>query len=98
VSEISQARTALDVSLEPGGKPIDRFAVLRSMYVAADNADMSEVSWRDAPRSAMQARPLPDVKTLRASELRFGRSTPSRHNTSAPDIRFSGFANTPAPK
>lgn len=98
VTEVSEARTALDVSLEPAGKPIDRFAVLRSMYVAADNADVSEVSWRDAPQSARQSLPLPDVTKIRASELRFGRKTPSRHNTSAPDIRFSGFDGAPASK
>lgn len=35
--------------------------------------------------------PLPDVKTLNATQVRFGRSLPSRHNTSAPDIAFSDF-------
>ena len=50
VLEVSEARTALDVSLAPAAsKKIDRFAVLRSMYVAADNADMSEVAWRKTP-------------------------------------------------
>jgi hypothetical protein len=34
---------------------------------------------------------LPEVKTLQATQLRFGRSLPSKHNTSAPDIAFNGF-------
>lgn len=91
VAEISRKRTALDVALKPGTRPDRPFAVLRSMYVAPDNADMSEVSWRAAPNANRQAKPLPEVKTLEAADLRFGRTLPSRHNTSAPDIRFSGF-------
>ncbi|MEJ7687311.1 MAG: hypothetical protein WKG52_10145 [Variovorax sp.] len=91
VTEISEARTALNVTLNPGGKSSADFAVLRSMYVAPDNADMSEVSWQATPGSALQAKPLSEVSKLDASQVRFGRSVPSRHNTSAPDIRFSGF-------
>ncbi len=97
VTEISEARTALDVTLTPGRKSGSNFAVLRSMYVAPDNADMSEVSWQAAPGSPPQAKPLSDISSLEASQVRFGRSLPSRHNTSAPDIRFSGF-ETGAPR
>lgn len=100
VVEISQRRTALDVRFksspppshmagEHGDKP---FAVLRSMYVTPENADMSEVQWRAAPGSAFVTRALPDVATFDAADVRFGRSVPSRHNTGAPDIRFSAFA------
>ena len=35
--------------------------------------------------------PLPEVKSLQATQVRFGRSLPSKHNTSAPDIAFGGF-------
>jgi hypothetical protein len=91
VTEISEARTALDVTLQPARKSSSRFAVLRSMYVAPDNADMSEVSWQATPQSAPATKPLPEVSTLRAAQVRFGRTLPSRHNTSAPDIQFSGF-------
>ncbi|RZL88729.1 MAG: hypothetical protein EOP82_21800 [Variovorax sp.] len=91
VQEISEARTALDVALKPGRRQGQRFAVLRSMYVAPDNADMSEVSWRATPQSAVKTQPLPEVSMLQAADVRFGRSILSRHNTSAPDIRFSGF-------
>lgn len=89
VDEISRARTALDVTLS---KPTaGSFAVLRSMYVSEDNADMSEVRWQPAAGAAMQAKPLADVKSLSATTVRFGRSVPSKHNTSAPDIAFTGF-------
>ncbi|NDZ16867.1 hypothetical protein C7T35_02290 [Variovorax sp. WS11] len=92
VREISEARTTLDVAMKPGRGQGARFAVLRSMYVAPDNADMSEVAWRTVPNAAEERKPLPEVKTLQAADVRFGRSIPSRHNTSAPDIRFGGFA------
>jgi hypothetical protein len=91
VREISEARTTLDVAMKPGRKQGPRFAVLRSMYVAPDNADMSEVAWRTTPGGAEQRKPLPEFRTLQAADVRFGRSVPSRHNTSAPDIRFGGF-------
>jgi hypothetical protein len=91
VREISEARTTLDVAMKPGRRQGPRFAVLRSMYVAPDNADMSEVAWRTAPNGTEQRKPLPEVRTLQAADVRFGRSVPSRHNTSAPDIRFGGF-------
>lgn len=93
VSEVSRTRTALDVRLSSPTANARPFAVLRSMYVAPDNADVSEVRWQESPRAAEQVLPLPDVKTLSATQVRFGRSLPSRHNTSAPDISFGDFDN-----
>lgn len=98
VDEISRTRTALDVSLSTPTASTRPFAVLRSMYVAADNADMSEVRWQESPNAASQASPLPEVKSLQATQVRFGRSLPSKHNTSAPDIEFSGFDNAAGPR
>lgn len=94
-AEISATRTALDVSLKPPTRRDQPFAALRSMYVAADNADVSALSWQATPGSAPQDQDLPSVRTLEAMQLRFGRTVPSRHNTSAPDIRFSGFETRP---
>lgn len=91
VAEISEKRTALDVTMTRATQESRPFAVLRSMYVAADNADMSEVAWHTSPSSPAQSKPLPEVAKLEAAQVRFGRSVVSRHNTSAPDIRFSGF-------
>lgn len=94
VAEISRTRTALEVALAPPTRRDQPFAVLRSMYVTADNADVSALSWQATPSSAMQTQDLPSVSTLEAAQVRFGRTVPSRHNTSAPDIRFSGFETT----
>lgn len=96
LGEVSRVRTALDVRLHPPTRAAQPFAVLRSMYVAPDNADVAVVGWR-APGSGSgpgewQTLPLPELTTLAASDLLFGRTQPSKHNTSAPDIRFSGFA------
>ncbi|GAB7529282.1 hypothetical protein PS3A_16910 [Pseudomonas sp. 3A(2025)] len=91
VGEISRRQTVLDVTLSRPSAYAQPFAMLRSMYVAADNADVSEVRWLQSPAAAWQARSLPDVRTLEAMQVRLGRSVPSRHNTSAPDIEFSGF-------
>ncbi|MGI4777597.1 MAG: hypothetical protein ACRYGA_05690 [Janthinobacterium lividum] len=95
VEEVSQARTTLDVRLVAGRRSASTvagsFAVLRSMYVAPDNADMSEVQWTTEDPPVSITHDLPDVTTFRAVDVRFGRSRPSRHNTSAPDIRFGAF-------
>lgn len=91
VEEISRERTALDVRFSAPTREARPFAVLRSMYVTPDNADVSEVRWQAAPEAPPVATPLPEVKTLEGTQFRFGRSLPSKHNTSAPDIFFGGF-------
>lgn len=91
VAEISEERTTLDVSLHPATQKSRPFAVLRSMYVSVDNADVSELTWQATRSAASQTRPLPEVSSIEAAQVRFARTVPSRHNTSAPDIRFSDF-------
>lgn len=91
--EVSRERTALNVHFSRPVRGMQPFSVLRSMYVAADNADMSEVRWLGAATGDVaQVQPLPDFQRASGvSDVRFGRSEPSRHNTSAPDIRYSAF-------
>ncbi|MCY1295736.1 hypothetical protein D9M70_450910 [compost metagenome] len=96
--EVSRERTALDVQFKPGYRRssasaaggMSGFAMLRSMYVAEDNADMSRVEWRDAAGRAHHTS-VADTAVLQARSVRFGRVVPSRHNTDAPDIRFDAF-------
>lgn len=90
IREISRTRTALDVAFSPPYRAQAPFAMLRSMYVTEDNADMSRVSWQDPAGQARDAT-VAEVSTWQANDVRFGRTVPSRHNTSAPDIRFSDF-------
>ncbi|RZL45772.1 MAG: hypothetical protein EOP74_00620 [Variovorax sp.] len=91
VREVSRARTALDVRLQPGSGPGRPFAMLRSMYVTAENADVSEVAWRDESKADVETTLLPLMSSVVATDVRFGRSRPSRHNTSAPDLRLRDF-------
>ena len=91
VEEASPARTALDVSFSPAVDGAAPFATLRSMHVAPDNADVSEITWRQEADTALQTKPLDAVHRIEATDVRFGRSVPSRHNSSAPDIRFHDF-------
>ena len=86
IAMLDTAQIALDVKLEkPAGKR--PFAALRSMFVTSDNADVAEISLNNR-RSAT---PVMKFRMARASELWAGRSKPSRHNTSAPDMVFRDF-------
>ena len=85
VTEISAVRAALWVTLDPasGSQP---FAALRSMFVSPLKADTAEVRIPGAP-----AKPILEFGTADAASVSFARSTPSRHNASAPDMTFGDF-------
>jgi hypothetical protein len=87
IVEVSRERTALDVRLEPD-VPLDRpFAAIRSMFVTPDNADTAEVVWR-GPDGAEHTEQIIGFTRAEVTEIRFGRSIVSRHNSSAPDTVF----------
>jgi hypothetical protein len=70
--------------------PTDKlpFAIVRSMYVEPGKADVDMVRWKDAAGTAHEN----DVTTFKGGEgveWSFSRAIPSRHNTSAPDIRIA---------
>jgi hypothetical protein len=83
-----KAKVELDPPVETG-RP---FVALRSMYVAPDNADTAELRWT-APDGQMKSAPVVGFGQVQASAVGFQKSMPSRHNTSAPDILFSDFAD-----
>jgi len=66
------------------------FAGLRSMFVTADNSDVALVDWTAGGATASS--PVMSFKDAVVESVRFGRDTPSQHNTSAPDLVFGGFA------
>lgn len=91
LAHLDQERIELEVVLDApvgDGRP---FAALRSMYVAEHNADVARLAWRSGPERFEEAS-LPAFREARAFELWAGRLLPSRHNTSAPDHVFRGFA------
>ncbi len=89
VSALGDERLTLEVALSAA---IERgpFAALRSMYVADDNADAARVAWQE-PGGKARAAPVMSFARAKASEFWAGRATPSRHNTSAPDMTFRAF-------
>jgi hypothetical protein len=86
---MTEDRTTLEVAFADtiSGHP---FAALRSMFVTEDNADVARVMWRtlDGRRGD---EPVMRFKRAQARELWAGRTKPSRHNTSAPDMMFGTF-------
>lgn len=72
-----------------GGRP---FAALRSMFVTPTQADVAQASWSDK-----NSAPILTFKQERAAQARFGRTQPSRHNLSAPDLIFDNFTNAARP-
>jgi len=83
-----RAKVEFDPPVE-SGRP---FVALRSMYVAPDNADTAELRWT-RPDGQTKVAPVVGFGQVQASAVGFEKSTPSRHNTSAPDILFSNFQN-----
>lgn len=67
------------------------FALFSSMHVAPDNADVARVAV--APPDGGEPRVVTIDRLGEAAGLRFafGRDSPSRHNTSAPDLTFGPF-------
>ncbi len=86
IETLNREGISLDVRLEKSTGKMP-FAALRSMFVSADNADVAEVATNGAARKT----PMMKFRRARASEFWAGRSTPSHHNTSAPDMVFRDF-------
>lgn len=94
LSTIDQDHLAIDVSLDramPDGLP---FASLRSMYITETNSDVARVQWRSAGAPAWGEGMIMDFKGAKAQEFWAGRTVPSRHNLSAPDMVFQRFLGT----
>ena len=91
VSEIDDNHIVLDVGFDQAiaGKP---FAALSSMYVTEFNADVARVALQQPEGKTWLEAPILAFKTARATKAWLGRVLPSRHNISAPDMVFSGFA------
>ena len=91
---LDQERIVLDVSLDAGiaSQP---FAGLRSMFVTEINNDVAHIGWRSKGSPAWRQEPVMTFKRADAVELWAGRTIPSRHNLSAPDMLFRDFRAGP---
>ena len=85
-----QNRNVLDVAFD---KPVDGrpFAALRSMYVTEFNNDVARIAVRERGARGWREDGIMTFKRATATDVWAGRTTPSRHNTSAPDMVFSAL-------
>jgi hypothetical protein len=91
IAELDVDRAALDIAFDP---PLDGklpFTAVRSMYVDPIHADTAEVVTTAEPGGPLSRTSVIDYKSGKAASVVFGRSVPSTHNTSAPDIGFEAF-------
>lgn len=96
IETLDQERQVLDVTFDKpvAGMP---FAALRSMYVTEFNADVARVAAKGPGAPGWIEAPIMTYGGGKATDLWAGRLSPSRHNTSAPDMVFRGFRAEPAP-
>ena len=92
VVKLDVERIVLDVVLNRSEATAEPFLALRSMFVTEENSDVAWIGWLDGNRKAWQRAPVMGFGSAGVSELWAGRTVPSRHNTSAPDMLFSGFS------
>ena len=90
MSDVSDQRHLLDVSFD-GPVSARPFAMIRSMYVTAFNNDAAAVAVRGKGAAGWQETPVMDFKGAEAEAVWIGRTVPSRHNTSSPDLVVQDF-------
>ena len=91
LKSLDQDRIALDVAFDAPVAADRPFAALRSMYVTQTNADVAETAWRTKDARGWHEAPVMSFEKASAAAFWAGRSVPSRHNTSAPDMIFREF-------
>ena len=90
LAKVDQNRHVLDVAFDHNivGRP---FAALRSMYVTEFNNDVARIAVRERGAKGWHEEPVLGFKKATATDIWAGRTMVSRHNTSSPDMVFSGF-------
>ncbi len=68
------------------------FAMLRSMYVTEFNNDVARIAVREREAEGWREQNIMAFDKAIATDIWAGRLSPSRHNTSAPDMMFNGFS------
>ena len=92
MAAVDHNRHLLEVAFD---RPIaDRpFAALRSMYVTEFNNDVARIAVLDSAGKSWREDGIMSFKRATATRVWLGRASPSRHNTSAPDMAFQGFSD-----
>ena len=91
VTAATRERVDLALSMDPPLPETRPFAALRTMFVTPAQADVAVASW-SLDASARASAPILEFSGAKAAAVRFGRSEPSLHNLSAPDLVFDEFA------
>jgi len=94
IAQLDAKGLALDVTFD---KPIAGlpFAAMRSMFVTETNNDVAHVAVRPPRGNGWLEAGIMAYKGGEVAELWAGRTVPSRHNTSAPDMTFKAFEGKP---
>jgi hypothetical protein len=94
LADLDQEKFDLQVTFD---KPVTGgpFLAMRSMYTTETNADVAKVAWRTKEGKGWGEAPVMTFPGAKATEIWAGRTTPSRHNLSAPDMIFSRFFAEP---
>jgi hypothetical protein len=90
MAKVDETRHVLDVAFDApiAGRP---FAAVRSMYVTEVNNDVARIAVLDAGAKGWREEPVMAFRRAEATQVWLGRTSPSRHNTSSPDMVFQGF-------
>ena len=94
MSRTDHNRHTLDVAFD---KPVSGvpFAAVRSMYVTEFNNDVARLSVLEKGAKGWREEPVMAFKKAQATDVWLGRTSPSRHNTSSPDMVFGAFSSEP---
>ncbi|MBV9246243.1 MAG: hypothetical protein JO366_15690 [Methylobacteriaceae bacterium] len=92
IATIDQDRMVIEAALSGDLPPGLPFAALRSMYTTEFNADIARLAWRTKDGAGWGEAPVMMFPGGPVTELWAGRTLPSRHNLSAPDMAFSLFS------
>ncbi|MEQ1648533.1 MAG: hypothetical protein ABL898_08110 [Hyphomicrobiaceae bacterium] len=90
LATVDHNRTALSVSLDKvvSGRP---FAMMRSMYITEFNNDVAQVAVKEKGARGWRQEGVMNFTRATATDVWAGRTAISRHNSSSPDMVFSGF-------
>ena len=92
MAKVDQSRHVLEVAFD---RPIEGrpFAALRSMYVTDVNNDVARIAVLEKGAKGWREEPIMGFKRALAGTVWAGRVSPSRHNTSSPDMMFNAFSD-----
>jgi hypothetical protein len=90
VAEVAVDGLTLEVRIDREEAEAEQIAGVRSMFVETTMADTALLRWGDVGGEGGETEVMAPFDRA-VTEATFARAVPSRHNTSAPDLRFFDF-------